>query len=146
MEVGFPFYISLIPVAISAAGLLLGLFLLIKVSKILGVLVCVFGLMFGLLFGPMLLMDRVVVDDRHIQQNTGLWFDQMEKGFDFEGMERITITTGHDMKNREIEIWIAQYRDRPDEEIDPGDLWEMHGDAIVEYLKKLGIQVLRSPR
>jgi hypothetical protein len=70
----------------------------------------------------------------------------MEKGFDFEGMERITITTGHDMKNREIEIWIAQYRDRPDEEIDPGDLWEMHSDAIVEYLNKLGIQVLRSPR
>jgi len=58
MEVGFPFDNALMPVAISAAGLLLGLFLRIKVSKTLGVLVCAFG--------PMLLMDRMVVDDHHI--------------------------------------------------------------------------------
>lgn len=146
MEFVLPLYIALIPVAIAIAGLLLGLFLLVKINKILGILIGALGILFGLAFGPMLLMDRVVVDDQHIQQNTGFWFDQTEKGFSFDGIERIVITTGHDMKRREIEIWIAQYSNRPDVKIDPGDLWEMNGDAIVEYLNTLGIEVVRSSR
>lgn len=146
MEFTLPLYIALIPVAIAAAGLLLGLILLVKVNKILGISIAAFGILFGLLFGPMLLMDRVVVDDRHIQQNTGFWFDQTEKGFSFDGIERIVITTGRDMKGREIEVWLAQYGNRPEVRIDPGDLWEMNGDSIVEYLNTLGIEVVRSRR
>jgi hypothetical protein len=146
VEIGFPLYIALIPLAIATAIFLLGLFLLVKVNKLLGLLIGGFGILFGSLFGPMLLMDRVIVDDRHIQQHTGFWFDQTEKGFDFDGIERVTITSGRDMKGREIEIWIAEYSDRPEVRIDPGDLWEANGDAIVAYLNSFGIDVVRSPR
>ncbi len=144
MEFGFPLYISLIPVAITAAGLLVGLFLFLKVNKIFGLLIGTFAALFGLMFGPMLLMDRVLVDEHHIQQNTGIWFDQTEKGFSFDGIDHIAITTGNDLKGRVIEVWIAHYSDRPSVNIDPGDLWELNGDAIVSYISALGIVVVRS--
>ncbi len=144
VEIAFPLHISLIPVAIAAATMLLGLFLFVKVNKILGLLIGAFGILFGLLFGPMLLMDRVIIEDHHVQQNTGFWFDQTEKGFSFEGLERLTITTGRDLKGRAIEVWIAEYNDRPSVEIDPGDLWESNGHAIAKHINTLGIEVVRS--
>lgn len=143
MEIGFPLYIALIPTGIAALGLLCGFFLFARVNKILGLLVGGFGILFGMLFGPMLLMDRVVVDDRHIRQYTGLWFDQTEKGFHFDGIEQVTITTGRDLKGREIEVWVADYSNATSVEIDPGDLWELNGDAIAAYLKTLRIDVVR---
>ena len=133
MEFRFPLYISLIPVAVPVAFLLLGLFLCVKVNKIP-----------GLLIGPMLLMDRVIVDDSRIRQYTGFWFDQTEKGFSLDEIEYVTITTGRDLKGRVIEVWIAEYKDRPSETIDPGDLWESNGDAIAKYVSALGIDVVRS--
>jgi hypothetical protein len=143
VEFGFPLYIALIPVVIAAVGVLLGVFLLVKVNKALGHLIGAFGILFGLAFGPMLLMDRVIVDDDHIQQNTGFWFDQTEKGFGFDGIKRVRITTGRDLKGRPIEVWIAEYADRPSVEIDPGDLWESNGEAIAAHMRALGIEVVR---
>ena len=143
MVLGFPLYIALIPLAIAAAGLLAGLFLFVKVNKILGLIVGAFGILFGVAFGPMLLMDRVVVDDRGIRQHTGFWFDQTVKGFDFDGMRRIVITTGRDLKGREIEVWVAEYHDGERTEVDPGDLWESNGDAIALHLKTHRIDVVR---
>ncbi len=144
MEFRFPLHISLIPVVVPAAILLLGLFLFVKVNKIPGLLIGAFGILLGLLFGPMLLMDRVIVDDSRIRQYTGFWFDQTDKGFSFHEIERVTITTGRDLKGRVIEIWIAEYKDRPSVTIDPGDLWESNGDAIAKYVNALGIDVVRS--
>ena len=144
MEFELPLYISLIPVAIAAAALLLGLFLFIKVNKALGLLIGGFGILFGVAFGPMLLMDRVVIDDHHIQQNTGFWFDQTEKGFSFDGLERVVITTGRDLKGRPIEVWIAEYTNRQSIRIDPGDLWESNGETITKRKNALGIDVVRS--
>lgn len=144
MEFGFPLHLSLIPIAIPAAVLLLGLFLFVRVNKLLGSLIGAFGVLFGILFGPMLLMDRVIVDDGGIRQFTGFWFDQTEKGFSFDGIERVTITTGRDLKGRVIEVWIAGYEDRPSVTIDPGDLWELNGDAIAKHVNALGIDVVRS--
>ena len=143
MEFGFPLYIALIPVAIAAIALLVGVFLHAKVNKFLGHVIGAFGLLFGLVFGPMLLMDRVVVDQQRIQQNTGFWFDQTEKGFGFAGIKRVRITTGRDLKGRPIEVWIAEYTDRPRVQVDPGDLWESNGEAIVEHMRGLGIEVVR---
>ncbi len=144
MEFGFPLYIALIPIAIPAVALLLALFLFVRVNKILGTLIGAMGVLFGALFGPMLLMDRVIVDAGLIRQYTGFWFDQTEKGFGFDGLQRVTITTGRDLKGRVIEIWIAQYNDRPRVTVDPGDLWELNGAAIVKHMEALGIEVVRS--
>lgn len=145
MEFSFPLYISLIPVAIAGIAVLLGVFLFVKVNKLLGHVIGAFGMLFGLAFGPMLLMDRVIVDERHIQQNTGFWFDQTEKGFGFDGIKRVRITTGRDLKGRSIEVWIAEYTNRPSVQIDPGDLWESNGDTIANHLNALGIEIVRSP-
>ncbi len=144
VEFGFPLHISLIPIAIPAAVLLLSSFLFVRVNKLLGSLIGAFGTLFGLLFGPMLLMDRVIVDDGRIRQYTGFWFDQTEKGFSFDGIERVTITNGRDMKGRVIEIWIAEYRDRPSVTVDPGDLWELNGDAIAKLINALGVDIVGS--
>lgn len=144
MVLGFPLYISLIPVAIAAAALLIGMLLFVKVNRILGIIIGAFGVLFGAAFGPMLLMDRVVVDDRQIRQYTGFWFDQTEKGFDFEGIRRVLITTGRDLKGREIEIWVAEYDGGARVEIDPGDLWEMNGEAIALHLRTHRIDVVRA--
>ena len=144
MEFGFPLYIALIPIAIPAVALLLALFLFVRVNKILGTLIGAMGVLFGALFGPMLLMDRVIVDAGLIRQYTGFWFDQTQKGFGFDGLQRVTITTGRDLKGRVIEIWIAQYNDRPRVTVDPGDLWELNGGAIVKHMEALGIEVVRS--
>ena len=144
MEFGFPLYIALIPIAIPAAALLLALFLFVRVNKILGTLIGAMGVLLGALFGPMLLMDRVIVDAGLIPQYTGFWFDQTEKGFGFDGLQRVTITTGRDLKGRVIEIWIAQYNDRPRVTVDPGDLWELNGGAIAKHMEALGIEVVRS--
>lgn len=143
MELGFPIHIALVPVAIAASVLLLGVLLFVKVSKVLGLLIAAFGLFFGALFGPMLLMDKVVVDDHRIRQHTGFWFDQTVKGFDFDGIERVTITTGRDMKGRVIEVWVAEYAGGPSIEVDPGDLWETNGDIIAKHLSTRGIEIVR---
>ena len=144
MEIGFPLHIALIPFAISAIALLVGLFLFVKVNKLFGLLIGAFAILFGALFGPMLIMDRVVVDDRRIRQHTGFWFDQTVKGFEFEGIEQIVITTGHDLKGREIEVWVAEYGDRAPVRVDPGDLWESNGETLARHIRGLGIEVVRS--
>ena len=144
MEFEFPLHIALIPVAIAAVSVLLGAILFLKFNKFLGHVVGAFGILFGLIFGPMLLMDRVVIDDRQIRQSTGWWFDQTQKGFGFDGIKRVIITTDRDLKGRPIQVWIAEYTDRQSVQIDPGDLWESNGDAIVQHLNGLGIVVVRA--
>lgn len=143
MTITFPFLIALIPVGIALVILLVGVALWRYVAPGPGVIVSGFGILFGILFGPMLFMDRVMVDKTHIEQATGFWFSQTRKGFPFDGLRRVSITTGQDLKGREIEIWVAEYESKPTVEIDPGDLWESHGVSIGDYLRGLGIDVVR---
>jgi hypothetical protein len=143
VEFAFPFHIALIPVAIAGIAVLVGAFLFVKGNKLLGHIIAAFGILFGLAFGPMLLMDRVIVDEQRIRQETGFWFDQTEKGFGFDAIRRVRITTGRDLKGRPIEVWIAEYTDRPSVQIDPGDLWESNGEAITRHMSALGIEVVR---
>ncbi len=48
------------------------------------------------------------------------------------------------MKGRVIEIWIAEYRDRPSVTVDPGDLWELNGDATAKHINALGVDIVGS--
>ena len=143
MAIGFPLYVALIPVAIALVALFLGIILFRNVNRWLGALIGGFGMLFGAAFGPMLLMDRVIIDDRELRQYTGLWFDQTVKGFRLDGLQRVVITAGRDLKGRVIEVWVAEYADGTRVEIDPGDLWEMNGEAIVAHLRRLRIDVVR---
>ena len=141
MSFEFPLLISLIPVALGCSILLVGILTFLKVNRIFGGVVSLLGIIFLVMFGPMLFMDKVQVDSEGIFQSTGFWFSQTEKGFEFNGLERILITEGHDMKNRVIEIWVAEYRSGESVSIDPGDLWESNGQEIVEYMRKEGLKV-----
>jgi hypothetical protein len=133
----------MIPIGIALAILLVGLALWRYVAPGPGVIVSGFGIFFGVLFGPMLFMDRVLVDETRIEQFTGFWFGQTRKGFRFGDLKRVRITTGQDLKGRDIEIWVAEYESKPPVEIAPGDLWESNGVSIVDYLQGLGIDIVR---
>lgn len=143
MQLAFPFYISLAPFAIAVLALLLGVFLHARVNRFLGQVIGAFGILFGLAFGPTLLMDRVIVDESGIHQNTGLWFGQTKNGFGFDGIKRVRITTGSDREGSPVELWIAEYADRPRVQLEPGRLWLSNGDAIAKRMRDLGIEVLR---
>lgn len=141
MTFQFPWYISFIPPFISAVPILIGLFLW-KRTKVLAVAIAVFGLLFGALFGPMLFLDRVSLDQKRLVQHTGFWFAQTVKGFELSEVDRVIIKSGRDMKGRIIEIWVAELKNGSTLEVDPGDLWEQNGSAIVDVLEERGIPVV----
>ncbi len=143
MTITFPLLISLIPVGISTVLLAVGWYLWRKATG-LGAIVLSIAVLFGVVFGPMLFLDRVIIDEIRIEQTTGFWFDPTVKGFDFDDLSRIVITTGRDLKGREIEIWVAKYNHRESVQIDPGDLWATNGGRIVSFLRSNGISVLRT--
>jgi len=143
MNLSFPIVVSLIPGAIAAAIILVGVVLWRKRIKGAAVVVLAIGGAFGFVFGPMLFLDRVTVDSSGIHQTTGFWFSPTKKGFQFDGLERVLITTVSDLKGRTIEVWVAEYGSRPSVTIDPGDLWESNGDRIIDYIERAGIDVAR---
>jgi hypothetical protein len=133
----------LIPVAIGFAILLVGLLVLLKGNLFAGGFVSAFGIIFLVVFGPALFLDKVQIDSEGIIQSTGLWFNQTRKGFKFSGLDRVLITEGRDMKSRTIEIWVAEYKSGESVTIDPGDLWESNGLEINEYMKNNGLKIAR---
>lgn len=142
MIFNFSIAVSLIPVFMGLAILLVGVIVLAKVSKLGGALTSIFGVFFLVLFGPMLFMDKVEVGPEGIKQSTGFWFTQTKKGLDFNGLDLVLITKGRDMKNRPIELWIAEYKSGKRIEFDPGDLWESNGRSIISYMEGRGIKVV----
>lgn len=142
MTLNFPFYIALIPAGVTLLLILLGVLLWKKANRRLGFLVLLFGALVGIVFGPMLFLDTVTVDQKHIQQTTGLWFSPTTKGFDFANLQRVRIVTRKDRNDRDVEIWIAEYTNQAPVEVDPGDLWESNGARITKYLRSLKIEVV----
>ena len=136
----FPIGVSLIPVGISIILIALGLYLWGR-GRVLGGSITLIGIVFAIVFGPMLFNDRVVISENRLEQTTGFWFSPTVKGFDLLDLRKVTITTGRDLKRREIEIWVAEYGDGVSVRIDPGDLWESNGDEIVDFLENLGVPV-----
>ncbi len=143
MNFEFPILISLIPAAIGFAILLVGLLILLKVNSLAGGFVSAVGIIFLVVFGPMLFLDKVQINPEGILQSTGIWFSQTQKGFKFSDLDRVLITEGRDMKNRTIEIWVAEYKSGESVTIDPGDLWVLNRLEIIEYIKKEGLEIGR---
>ncbi len=90
----------------------------------------------------MLFMDKVELDENRIKQSTGFWFYQTVKGFNFNGLDHVLITTRVDHKGRDQEVWIAVYESGKRREVDPGDLWESNGERIIEYMTDNEIVVI----
>jgi hypothetical protein len=101
------------------------------------VLIAVFG---GLLIGPCMWFDRVVVDHEHIEQTTGFYWSPTVKGFRYADVSFIRITekpTGP--KKRMSLIWEIHEKNGTTRDIDLGDLWEMNSGEIVPLLKSHGV-------
>ncbi len=144
MSFAFPIAISMIPVAIAAVLLLLGFAFTMKASLRVGGYVLVgIGALFGLAFGPMLLMDKVTINGEFVEQRTGFWFAQTVKGFKLSDVSRIEIRKRLDRHGIENDLWKIYYKDSGVQEIDPGDLWEMNTDQIVSFLEREGVVVDR---
>ena len=139
----FPILISLIPAGVALIIVFSGTILWKWVSRGLGIATIGTGLLFAILFGPMIFMDKVELSDEQIQQSTGFWFNQTVKGFQIYGLNRVLIVIEPDRNNRFKELWITEYTSGKRIKVDPGDLWESNGDEIVEYMTDRGIVVVR---
>lgn len=144
MTFSFPWYLSIVPTLATVVLLLTAGFFWHRVRP-LGVIIGLLGLLFGGVFGPMMFLDRVSVDEQQLMQRTGFWFAPTIKGFDLEQVNRIRITSGRDLKGRVIEVWVAELKDGSEQQVDPGDLWEQNGAVIAGYLELNGIPVVRLP-
>jgi hypothetical protein len=53
----------------------------------------------------------------------------------------VAIRTATNHQGREFRLWIVKSKSGTTQEIDPGDLWDMHTPDILERLKAKGIDV-----
>lgn len=138
----FPILNSLILPFISLLICFIGLFVISKKQIIPGGIIIIIGLIFGIIFGPILFADKVVIDESRIIQKTGFWFSPTLKGFEFKELNEIVITVEKDETDYPALIWYGHYSSGDIKKVDPGDLWDNNTTEIVQYIKKLGINVL----
>jgi len=142
MTYEFPIYLSVIPILIGLIIFVISYYVF-RSSRAGGAILGVFGLFIVVVFGPILFMDKVTVDETGISQETGFWFDRTQKGILFKDITSLTITTDNDRKGREYIVWVAEYKSGAIKKVDPGDLWEINDDNIVAILDKFGINVIQ---
>jgi hypothetical protein len=144
MTYSFPGYVPGIAFGIAAVAAVSGLFLLWRRMPLASVLTSFgFALLAGGIIGPMLALDRVVLNDDKLEQTTGFWFAPTVKGFRLAEVASLTITTARGRKDLEYEVWIAELKNGQTKQVDPGDLWEMNGPDIIQRLQSRGIVVRR---
>jgi hypothetical protein len=98
------------------------------------------GVFAGILFAPMMYLDRVVVSPTGIVQRTGFWFMPTVKGFAYDDVRFVRVTTERVGPKRRLEtIWQVHYLDGSTEDIDPGDLWANNSDTIIPLLQDRGV-------
>ncbi len=140
MAINFPIYISLIPVVITAIGLIIGIIIIVFLSR-LGYIVVVIACLFGLVMIPTLFLDTVEISDTSIGHTTGIWFIPRKYGLIFKEVSHINIQLEPDRNNRNKEIWYFYYKKGGNERVDPGDLWIMGRSHIIEACTKNSIIV-----
>lgn len=92
----------------------------------------------GLLIAPSMAVDRVTVTSTGIEQRTGLWFAQTQKGFKYADVASIQIGERRGRRRTEM-IWNVRHKDGSLSVLDPGDLWEMNSNQIVPQLERYGV-------
>ena len=144
MTYTFPVYYAILAGLLAVMSGVLGvLFIRRRLSNTVAYCAIVVALFLGVLITPMLLIDKVVLDDEKLEQTTGFWLSPTIKGFELSGLSSVVISSKKDKKDREFEVWTANYEDGQSIEIDPGDLWEMNGADIISRLEARGIKISR---
>ena len=104
---------------------------------------CVFvgaALLAVFVFGPAMMMDRVVVNDSEIMQRPGFSW-QITKGFRFEDVAYVHVTEKRrGAKRRLVMIWEIHKPDGSSYDLDPGDVWVVNSAEIIALLKQKGVE------
>ena len=136
----FPLSITLIPVGVCVVCIGLAMVCFLKSGwRILGCIPLVLGLIAGGLFAPSMLRDRITISQREIATTTGFWFAPTRKGFVYEQVKYVRVTTAQDLKGREEPTWEIHYHDGKVDPIRLSDLWNRHADHIRESLRGRGV-------
>ena len=142
MTFRFPLYIAVIPALIALVPIIPGILLAQRPTlRMLGLVLIGVGAIFAFVFGPMLFLDHVVVDDSGVRQRTGFWFAPTRKGFEFSEVAAIRVERTLTRRGVVNPIWHVQRVDGRTLQLDPGDLWEAHRDEIQREIRARGIRV-----
>ena len=130
-----------IPFVIAAVGMIAAVIFLVTPKRVLAIPLFFIAALGGLVFGPAMLLDRVVVSAENIEQTTGFAWSQNAKGFRFADVSFVRITEKPTGPKRRLSIiWEIHQKDGTTRDIDPGDLWETNSDAIIPLLIKHGVE------
>lgn len=138
MTYSYPVYVPGIAIAITVVAALIGLGYWQRKSAANAALAWTVAGLGGVVFAPMLLMTRVVVDEEKVEQTTGFWFYGKVKGF---RLAEVASITTEEVGNRRgtREVWHLTKKNGQAEQIVVGDMWREHSGEILEFLRAKGI-------
>lgn len=142
MTFRFPFLVCMMPLLL-AAGAAVGGYVLQRYKQAACLILYAAAAFIGLVFGPMLFLDRVEVTSEGITQTTGFWFVPTVKGFRFAEVESVRIETELTRNGLPNDIWRVRKHDGTVQRLNPGDLWEANTDRILPVLTQRNILVSR---
>lgn len=130
-----------IPFGVAAVGTVVAIVFSFRREWVYASVSMLVALVAGLVFGPSMLNDQVVITNDRIEQSTGFAWSPTVKGFEFDEVSYVHITvkpTGP--KQRLNEVWEVHYHNGSTHDIDLGDLWEGNSNKIVHLLTERGVE------
>jgi hypothetical protein len=142
MTFSLPLYFSIIPVVIALVGFTFG-GVLWRWQSLRPVAIATFvgAALFGVLFGPMLFLDRVTIDDDAVSQRTGFWFAPTRHRLEFDEVRHLLVLRTPRASGPTNTKWHVIRRDGTDTVLDPGDLWDLNEGAILTAFRNHGVPV-----
>ena len=136
----FPLYISLIPVAVAGACLILGILCFRKrEARRLSYFMFAIVIIAGGIIAPAMLLDRIAVSPQEIVTTTGFWFSPTREGFAYQDVRHVRVTTCRDLKGRVCPAWEIHFQDGRVHQIPLSDLWSLHSERIMALLQSHGV-------
>jgi len=136
-----PLAILLLPIIIAVLGASVALFAQRTNRPVMRRNSLIIALIAGIGFAPSMYLNTVTVFPTHIEQDTGLLFLRIKKGFSYSEVSFVHIKEVLDGRNEPKTIWELHMRDGSVVDLHPGDLWQWNSDQIVPYLESRGVEV-----
>lgn len=146
MTFTYPLWIVIVLAAIAVAALVVGLVVYPGEKHPSRQSAC-FATTFilGFFIAPMILMERIVIEDGKFERKVGFWFAQKREGFPLDSVASIDITTRTNILERRNDykevVWVVNYKNGWRQYCRPSTLWDMHAGEIIDELGKHGIPV-----